>query len=208
MKSTKHITTILLVLIILSCSNASKKVENNNLTIADTVIQVSNIGTTTKYADNAIYVGQKINDFISLTQQRFNVRKETFQLEGDDYDIYNVYENGQKLFAIEPVSGKTDLVWRIWIHSAEVKTEKGIGVGSTLADIKTKYQIENIGMEEGLHITVEEVGVVFLMDSEKLPENWWSSMDNDKIPGNLPITAMIIWDANSYLTLEKIIKTN
>jgi len=97
-----------LVLIILSCSNASKKVENNNLTIADTVIQVSNIGTTTKYADNAIYVGQKINDFISLTQQQFNVRKETFQLEGDDYDIYNVYENGQKLFAVEPVSGKTD----------------------------------------------------------------------------------------------------
>jgi len=90
----------------------------------------------------------------------------------------------------------------------EVKTEKGIGVGSTLADIKSKYQIENIGMEEGLNITVEEVGVVFRMDSEKLPENWWSSMDNDKIPWNLPITAMIIWDANSYLTLEKIIKTN
>lgn len=205
---TKYITTILLGLTMVSCNNSAKKVENNNLSPADTVRQISDNGTTTNYAHNAIHVGQKINDFIALTQQRYNVKKEKIQLEGDDYDIYNVYENGQKIFAVEPDIDKPDIVWRIWIYSTELKTEKGIGVGSTLADIKTKYQIENIGTEEGLNITVKDVTVTFLMDNSKLPKDWWNSMDNEKIPENLAIAQMIIWDTKSHLTLDKTIKTN
>jgi len=205
---TKYIMIILLGLTIVSCNNSSKNVDSNNLSSADTLRKVPEKRTTTNYADTAIYVGQKLNDFISITQYRYSVKKEKIQIEGTDYDIYDVYENGQKKFAVEPDINKPDILWRIRIYGTDLKTENGIGVGSTFADIKTKYQIKNIGTDEGLNITVKDVSVVFLMDNSKLPIDWWNNMDNDKIPENLPIAQIIIWDTKSYLTLDKIIKTN
>ena len=200
--------TVLLGLTIVSCNNSSKNVESNNLSSADTLRKVPDKRTSTNYADTAIYVGQKINDFISLTQHRYKVKKEKIQIEGDDYDIYNVYENRQKIFAVEPDFDKPDILWRIRIYGTELKTENGIGVGSTFADIKTKYQIENIGTDEGLNITVKDLSLVFLMDNSKLPIDWWNKMDNDKIPETLPIKQMIIWETKSHLTLDKAIKKN
>ena len=213
MATIKHITTILIGLAFVSCGKSIKNNDNNKLSLSDTVEQISKdtlkrvleIGTSTTISENAIYVGQPINDFVSLTEQFYNVKKETISLEGDDYDIYNVYENGQILFGVEPNFDKPNTAWRIWIYSSDLKTEKGIGVGSTLADIKMKYQVENIGTEEGLNVQVKDISVGFLMDNSKI---WWDNMENEEVFKNIPIRKMVIWDTESHLTLDKKVKTN
>jgi hypothetical protein len=205
MMTLKYITTVLIGLTFVSCNNSAKNVDNNNLSSANTVRQVSDKGTSINYPDNAVYVGQEINDFISLAQQLYVVKKELISLEGANYDIYNVYENGQIMFAVEPDFDKPDIVWRIWVYSTEMKTEKGIGVGSTLAEIKTEYKVKNIGTEEGLNVSVKDISVGFLMDNSKI---WWDNIDNEKVFKNIPIETIIIWDKKSYLTLDKKIITN
>jgi len=154
-----------------------------------------------------IYVGQKISEFIFQVQQQYEVKKEIIQLEGDDYDIYNVYENGEKIYAVEAGFDNPDIVWRISIYSPKFKTEKGIGVGSTFAEIKSKYHIDYIQTEGGgLGISVKENPISFYMDISKLPkgwwDDWWEKRNKKKIPENLPIEEIIIVDKNVYITLD------
>ena len=131
---------------------------------------------------------------MSVVRQCYSVKKEKMYLEADSFDIYNVYEKGQKIYSVEPNLDKPDIVDRIWVYGTKFKTEKGIGVGSTLAEIKSKYQVESISTEGegGLSVTVKEISVGIIMDNSKLPENWWDKMENKKIPENLPIEEIII----------------
>ena len=51
---------------------------------------------------DGVVIGEKINDFITEVNQRYSVKKESINMEGDDYIIYNVYEDGRKLYSVEP----------------------------------------------------------------------------------------------------------
>ena len=167
------------------------KISNDSI---KTTISTSKIDFITNKSVDGATIGEKINDFLSVVRQRYSVKKEKMQLEGDSYDIYNVYDKGQKIYSVEPNIDKPDIVDRIWVYGTKFKTEKGIGVGSTLAEIKSKYHIESISTEGegGLSVTVKEISVGIIMDNSKLPENWWDKMDNKEIPENLPIKEIII----------------
>ena len=167
------------------------KISNDSI---KTAIPTSRIDFITNKSVDGVTIGDKITDFISVVRQRYSVKKEKMYLETDSFDIYNVYERGQKIYSIEPNLDKPDIVDRIWVYGTKFKTEKGIGVGSTLAEIKSKYHIESISTEGegGLSVTVKEISVGIIMDNSKLPENWWDKMDNKEIPENLPIKEIII----------------
>ena len=67
------------------------------------------VACTSKQKDG-VYIGQKINDFIAYVQAPYEVKKEMMQMEGDDYDVYNVYENGEKIYSVEPDFDKPNIV--------------------------------------------------------------------------------------------------
>jgi len=187
----------------------SRQGDNAKMPIDTAITTISVVDSAANNLVDGIYVGQKINEFISLVQQKYDVKKEIMQLEGDDYDIYNVYKNGEKIYSVEPDFDNPSIVWRFWIYSPKFKTEKGIGVGSTFAEIKSKYHIEYIQTEGvGLGVKVKETPASFYMDCSKLSRewwnNWWEKIDNDvnDIPENLPIQEIIIWDKNVYITLD------
>jgi len=167
------------------------KISNDSI---KTTISTSKTDFITNKSVDGVTIGEKITDFISVVRQRYSVKKEKMHLEADGFDIYNVYEKGQKIYSVEPNLDKPDIVDRIWVYGTKFKTEKGIGVGSTLAEIKSKYQVESISTEGegGLSVTVKEISVGIIMDNSKLPENWWDKMENKKIPENLPIEEIII----------------
>ena len=167
------------------------KISNDSI---KTTISASKTDFITNKSVDGVTIGEKITDFISVVRQRYSVKKEKMHLEADGFDIYNVYEKGQKIYSVEPNLDKPDIVDRIWVYGTKFKTEKGIGVGSTLAEIKSKYQVESISTEGegGLSVTVKEISVGIIMDNSKLPENWWDKMENKKIPENLPIEEIII----------------
>ena len=167
------------------------KISNDSI---KTTISTSKTDFITNKSVDGVTIGEKITDFISAVRQRYSVKKEKMYLEADSFDIYNVYEKGQKIYSVEPNLDKPDIVDRIWVYGTKFKTEKGIGVGSTLAEIKSKYHVESISTEGegGLSVTVKEISVGIIMDNSKLPENWWDKMENKKIPENLPIEEIII----------------
>ena len=83
-------------------------------------------------------------------------------------------------------------IFRITTSNNKFTTDKGIKVGMTVKDIRTKYEIINVdaGGETGLHIMVRDFhgsfGIV-LPDSEE----WWD-YDKETIPDSLRIEEIII----------------
>lgn len=119
-----------------------------------------------------------INDFLKICKGNSVVKKEKIQLEGDSYDIYNVYRNGKVAYAVEPDCEKECKVWRIWVYSVDFKTKEGIGIGNTLADVMKKYTIKELSTEGEGHISItteEAEKISFFLDSSKLPPTWWSN---------------------------------
>ena len=192
MKYTNLIFILALGLIACSTKQVDKaKKTNDSKKIA---VSISKTDFITNNSVDGVAIGEKITDFISAVQQRYTVKKEKMRLEGDSYDIYNVYENEQKIYSVEPNTDKPGITDRIWVYGIKFKTDKGIGVGSTLAEIKSQYHILNISTEGegGLSISVNEISVGIIMDNSKLPKDWWEKTDNKEIPENLPIEEIII----------------
>jgi hypothetical protein len=191
----RRINLILVLTLGFFACNAKQvdKAKISNVSIK-TTISTSKTNFITNKSVDGVTIGEKITDFISVVRQRYSVKKEKMYLEADSFDIYNVYEKGQKIYSVEPNLDKPDIVDRIWVYGTKFKTEKGIGVGSTLAEIKSKYHVESISTEGegGLSVIVKEISVGIIMDNSKLSENWWDKMDNKEIPENLPIKEIII----------------
>ncbi len=136
---------------------------------------------------DGVKVGMSVESFLKIVKGKRTVKKEKMSSEGEEYNIYNVYKDGKLMYSVEPECGKTCKVWRISVYTKEFKTGKGIGVGSTLADIKKNYTVTDISTEgEGeLAVFVKETEMTFFLDSSKVPPGWWRNRTlktlNDKI---------------------------
>lgn len=138
-------------------------------------------------------IGSDLEQFLVLTHNNRTIKKEIISLEGDDYDIYNVYQNDRIIFAVEPDCNPSCVVWRIWINSDIFKTEKGIGIHNTLGDIKKHYKIKGFAVGEGrIAILVEDFDYSFLLDSRQIPDDWWGNQSLDKLNNNIRIDQIII----------------
>lgn len=173
------------MLLVMKFSNA-QNVTNSNSNINNVsgteIIKSKSIGE--------IKLGMPIDDFLKLSLENKTIKKELINLEGDDYNIYNIYEHGQVIYAVEPDEEK---VWRIWIYSGKLKTKKGIGIGNTLKDIRTHYQVKEFVVAEGqVAIIVENYEFSFLLESGEIPENWWSNQKIDTLSDNLKVGLIII----------------
>ena len=96
------------------------------------------------------------------------------------------------IYAVEP-DEKGEKVWRIWLYGKRFKTELGIGVGNTLADLKNKYTIDDMSTAEGaVFILVKEIEVGFELDGSKISREWWNEMKLEELKNDLPISLIII----------------
>lgn len=141
---------------------------------------------------DGISIGMKVEEFLEVANKKHEVKKETINLEGDDYPIYNVYENEELIYSIE-LGTEERLVWRIWLYSEEYKTEYGIGVGNTLGELKSKYKVKDYSIGEGkIAVFVEEIDVSFMLDSRQIPREWWKDMSYETLSDNVVIDFIII----------------
>jgi len=139
-----------------------------------------------------VKIGMEISDFLESKNLIYNVKEETISLEGDDYPIFNVYDNSELIYAVEPDESENK-VWRIWLYGKKFKTERGIGIGNTLGDLKNKYTIEDMTSAEGsVFILVKEIEVGFELDGSKIPKEWWDEIKFEELKNDLPISLIII----------------
>jgi hypothetical protein len=139
-----------------------------------------------------VKIGMDISEFLESKNGIYKVKEETINLEGDDYPIFNVYENSELIYAVEPDETEKK-VWRIWLYGGKFKTDIGIGVGNTLGDLKEKYTITEMSTAEGsVVISVKEIEVGFDLDTSQIPREWWNEIKMEELKNDLPITLIII----------------
>ncbi len=129
-----------------------------------------------------------VNDPISTTQKAYSqnqIKKSTIELEGETDDTLEI--------RLEPKSKQPDLVVRkngIIVHSPKFKTASGLGVGSTVADIRKIYKVNSFVIDEGCNcIVIDELKMSFsLKDSEAVEK---ARGDLKKVPVSTPVVS--IW---------------
>lgn len=85
------------------------------------------------------------------------------------------------------------VVYRINVYDKKFKTDKGIGVGSTLGDIRKFYTVDRIGFGEGtLFARVEELGMSFALDFYQVPAQWFKTRDQNLIPNNAKVESILV----------------
>ena len=90
------------------------------------------------------------------------------------------------------------LAGRITVYDARFKTEAGIGVGSTLSDIRQAYKVDWITFGEGpLIARVEQIGMSFALDFTNPPNDWYKTHDQTLIPGSARVTFILLADGTS-----------
>jgi len=142
---------------------------------------------------DGVYVGQPVGEFISIFAKQYKVEKGVISLEGDDYPAIDVFENDELLFQVELHSDRPEIVFRIWIYNPKIKTDTGIGIGSTYAEMKSKYNIAGVNEVIRLNVWVEELSATFEMTGD-FPQNFdWSRLDKETMPESTTIQSIMIW---------------
>ena len=90
--------------------------------------------------------------------------------------------------------GSDLVVWRIAVTNPNVRTVKGLGVGSSVAQLRSAYRITGVGSGEGrVFVMVEELSASFELDTSGAGgDALWKIRDPQQVPGDVKITSVLI----------------
>lgn len=95
----------------------------------------------------------------------------------------------------ELVPRENDLVvWRIAVTNPNVRTEKGIGIGSSVDELRAHYAITGVGSGEGrVFIRVDELSASFELDrSGAGGDRLWQIREPNHVPGRTKIASILL----------------
>ena len=89
--------------------------------------------------------------------------------------------------------GDALIVWRIHVTNPSIKTDKGVGVGSTVRELRAAHRVDSIASGEGLFLMVEELGASFELDLRGGEgETLWLLRDPQRVPGDVKIASILV----------------
>jgi len=92
----------------------------------------------------------------------------------------------------EVVCRSGTFVGRITVYDPRFKTRKGIGVGSTLGQIRRSYRVDWIGFGEGpLFAHVQQLGLSFALDARP-PAKWYETRDPNLISDSSKVVFILL----------------
>jgi hypothetical protein len=92
------------------------------------------------------------------------------------------------------------VVGRISVNDPQFKTSVGIGVGSTLGEIRRWYKVDWIAFGEGpLFARVEQMGMSFALDYSAPPKEWYATHDPALIPDSARVVSILL----TYLQADR-----
>lgn len=126
---------------------------------------------------------------------RTNTKLVDLQLEGFFSPAIELYLNPNqrtKPSLVAEITGQysTFRIDRVTINDPRFKTVNGIGIGSTLGEIRHNYKVDWIGFCEGpLCARVEQLGMTFALDFAHPPRKWYKTNN----PALIPNSAKVVW---------------
>lgn len=117
---------------------------------------------------------------------------------GVKHPVFTIYLNNQTSPALSVNIGNTaeKTATSIEILDGTFKTTQGIGVGSTLGDLRRRYTVANITYEDGsFWATVPDAKLRFeiKLTAEVAGTDWLNGANTAQLPDNLPIQRIILY---------------
>jgi hypothetical protein len=113
-------------------------------------------------------------------------------------EIYLETNNSAKPALIAQVAMKppsTFVVGSVSVNDPRFKTDVGVGVGSTLGEIRRSYEVDWIAFGEGpLFARVEQMGMSFALDYSAPPKEWYATRDPALIPDSARVASILLTD--------------
>lgn len=86
------------------------------------------------------------------------------------------------------------VVSRLFVYDPRFKTKEGIGVGSSLGDLRKLYPVLGPAWMEGeVNATVEELKMSFGIDTKGMPKDWFKTEDPRLIPPTTTIKNVVLY---------------
>lgn len=147
-------------------SNDKTMVTDSNMIYNKTNNLKEKIWTKT-YSNNRIgflYIGDSITDAIDLLKNDFKIDFDSLACDAcdDGFEYYYSFctQKNKLVFILHPEWEKQnkDLINRFDLLNSEYKSDKGIGVGNTVKDLKEKYQLTKAFYHDDVGLCLEVDG--------------------------------------------------
>lgn len=141
-----------------------------------------------------ISIGMEINKIYDYYPSS-RIKKSVRMLEGEKYDVYEIYDNLDNfLFEIEPICEQKCKVFRITIKSPKMKTNKLIGIGNNVGDLKRNYTLDEIIQVESIVVaTIKNENITFVLDDLSIPKLWFQNQKIENMPEHIKITEIFVY---------------
>ena len=110
----------------------------------------------------------------------------------DNYDIYS--SEGRLLLTVTPeiANDTSAMISQIVIRDTLFKTAQGIGLNSSLKDIRGKYHnLKYTPTANQIVVSVPRISTNFLIDKHALDDSWWNDITQEVMPENIPDSARL-----------------
>ena len=199
-----------------SCNSKNQPTENpvsvsipteleNNIaadTVAEVVVPDPEVIEAEQYMISPRLAGQvRINmssDSLKALIPAENLKPVQNTLEGVPYTVYEI-RNSQKgdqllLLAEESCANQVCTIFRIRVLSPKFKTDKGIRVGSTFAEVKNAYPLSFVGIGETDFVAVsDENKMTFTLDISRFPPKQLAKIKQEEIPDSTQVTSIMLF---------------
>jgi hypothetical protein len=116
--------------------------------------------------------------------------------EGHAYKAYQIKKNAsdaQPGLQAEEICEPNCRVSRVQVLDSTYKTPEGIGIGSTLGEVKKHYPISYLGPgETGIVAVSETKKITFILDVSKVPAKQAPQLSLKNTPNEVPVTGILI----------------
>ena len=152
----------------------------------------------TKQRVGAVVIGMTIDDLHAIHKPS-STRLVAQYPEGMFTPMLEVYLEGATNKSIASLligidKNKDWIVGNIKVNDARFRTDKGVGVGSTLGAIRKAYAVKWIGFGEGsLYANVEEINMSFELDITNPPREWDKTHDQRLIPDGAKVLSVLLY---------------
>ncbi|MGV3504383.1 MAG: mechanosensitive ion channel protein MscS [Adhaeribacter sp.] len=137
-----------------------------------------------------IRIGMQVSE---LKEKLPGQLKETvLHLEGQPYKAFQIgqFESG---VLVEEKCRPDCQVWRIQVRDAAYRTGEGLGVGSSLGEVKKHYPISFLGPGETEIVAIsKQKKITFLLDVSGLPEKKVPFLNLQNTPDSVKVLGMLI----------------
>ena len=118
-----------------------------------------------------------LDEALQIANNRYRVDTTTITLEGMESVAYDIWLDEELLLKLEPDFDSREKLWRMWVFSPRYRTDRGIGVGSSIQEVLSHYRLDFLQTEgEGfVFLRLQETDIGFALDPDALTLDWWEA---------------------------------